>query len=260
MENHPRGVLGCVVYWYGMSKGLIKTVFIRTLPIMTGYVFLGIGFGVLLQKAGYGWVWALVMAISMYSGTMQYLGVDLLSSGASVITAAVMALVVNARYIFYGIPMIDRFKGAGWKKPMLIFGLTDENFALLCSTEAPEGSDDHLYCFLVSVFDQAYWIIGCVLGVLLGSAMRFNTQGIEFIMTALFVTIFVDQWRETKNHIPAILGVGITLACLLIFGEQSFLIPAMVIITLTLSLGRKYISGRGEVKNEVEDEGNDMMP
>ena len=233
---------------------------------MTGYVVLGIGFGVLLQKAGYSWIWALVMGLTMYSGTMQYVGVDLLSSGASIITTAVMALVVNARYIFYGLPMIDRYKNSGWKKPWLIFGLTDENFALLCSTEAPEGSSDHLYCLLVTIFDHCYWMIGCVLGVLLGSAMKFNTTGIEFVMTALFITVFVDQWRETKQHLPALSGIGVTFICLLIFGKENFLIPSMVLIVVVLSLFRKKIDTGAKVagvsiaEQELTEEKEDMMP
>lgn len=247
-----------------MSKKLLKTVFIRTIPIMTGYVVLGIGFGVLLQKAGYSWIWALVMGLTMYSGTMQYVGVDLLSSGASVITTAIMALVVNARYIFYGLPMIDRYKNSGWKKPWLIFGLTDENFALLCSTEPPEGSSDHLYCLLVTIFDHCYWMIGCVLGVLLGSAMKFNTTGIEFVMTALFITVFVDQWRETNNHIPALSGIVVTLICLLIFGKDNFLIPAMLLIVVVLALGRKYIEAAPSASEasmeEINKQEEDMMP
>jgi len=249
-----------------MSKKLLKTVFIRTIPIMTGYVVLGIGFGVLLQKAGYSWIWALLMGLTMYSGTMQYVGVDLLSSGASVITTAIMALVVNARYIFYGLPMIDRYKNSGWKKPWLIFGLTDENFALLCSTEPPEGSSDHLYCLLVTIFDHCYWMIGCVLGVLLGSAMKFNTTGIEFVMTALFITVFVDQWRESKNHIPALSGIAVTLICLLIFGKDNFLIPAMVLIVVVLALGRRFIESTEQGQDisagvkENLGEKEDMMP
>ena len=249
-----------------MSKKLLKTVFIRTIPIMTGYVVLGIGFGVLLQKAGYSWIWALLMGLTMYSGTMQYVGVDLLSSGASVITTAIMALVVNARYIFYGLPMIDRYKNSGWKKPWLIFGLTDENFALLCSTEPPEGSSDHLYCLLVTIFDHCYWMIGCVLGVLLGSAMKFNTAGIEFVMTALFITVFVDQWRETKNHIPALSGIAVTLICLLIFGKDNFLIPAMLLIVVVLALGRRFIESTEQEQDisagvkENLGEKEDMMP
>lgn len=211
---------------------------------------LGIGFGVLLQKAGYSWLWALFMAIFVYSGTMQYVGVDLLASGASLITAAIMAVAVNARYIFYGIPMIERYKGSGWKKFLLIFGLTDENFALLCSTEAPEGSSDHLYCLLVTIFDQLYWTIGCILGVILGSAMKFNTAGIEFVMTALFITIFVDQWNETKNHISALTGIFSTFICLLIFGKENFLIPSMVLIVSVLAVGRRFIERENENKNE----------
>ena len=223
---------------------LLKVVLIRTLPIMTGYVVLGIGFGVLLQKAGYSWPWAFFMSLTILSGTMQYVGVDLLSSGASLITTALVALAVNARYIFYGVSSIDRYKGAGWMKPYLIFTLTDENFALICSTEAPEGVDPHFYAFVVSAFDQSYWIIGSVIGVLLGEALPFDTTGIEFVMTALFATVVVDQWKEVKNHIPVLCGAGLSILFLALLGPDRFLIPALIGIALALSLGRRWIDGR----------------
>ena len=217
---------------------------IRTLPILTGYVALGIGFGVLLQKAGYSWPWAFFMSLTILSGTMQYVGVDLLSSGASLITTALVAIAVNARYIFYGVSTIDRYKGAGWMKPYLIFALTDENFALICSTEPPEGVDPHFYAFLVSLFDQSYWIIGSVIGVLLGEALPFDTTGIEFVMTALFATVVVDQWKEEKNHIPVLSGLVISIVCLAVFGPDRFLIPALAGIALALSFGRRWIDER----------------
>ncbi|MCR4669451.1 MAG: AzlC family ABC transporter permease [Clostridia bacterium] len=211
---------------------------------MTGYVVLGIGFGVLLQKAGYSWPWAFFMSLTILSGTMQYVGVDLLSSGASLISTALMALAVNARYIFYGVSTIDRYKGAGWMKPYLIFTLTDENFALICSTEPPEGVDPHFYAFVVSAFDQSYWIIGSVIGVLLGGALPFDSTGIEFVMTALFATVVVDQWREEKNHIPVLCGAGLSALCLAVFGPDRFLIPALAGIALVLSFGRRWIDER----------------
>ena len=223
---------------------LLKTVIIRTLPIMTGYVVLGIGFGVLLQKAGYSWPWAFFMSLTILSGTMQYVGVDLLSSGASLITTALVAIAVNARYIFYGVSTIDRYKGAGWMKPYLIFTLTDENFALICSTEPPEGVDPHFYAFPVSAFDQSYWIIGSVIGVLLGSALPFDSTGIEFVMTALFATVVVDQWREVRNHIPVLCGAGLSILSLVLFGPERFLIPALAGIALVLSFGRRWIDER----------------
>ena len=227
-----------------MTLPLLKTVLVRTLPILTGYVVLGIGFGVLLANAGYSWIWAFFMSLTILSGTMQYLGVSLLASGASVISTAIMALAVNARYIFYGISSIERYKGAGWMKPYLIHTLTDENFALICSTEPPEGVDPHFYAFIVSLFDQSYWIIGSVLGALMGKALPFDSTGIEFVMTALFATVVVDQWKEEKNHIPVLCGLGLAAASLVIFGPEKFLIPALIGITLALSLGRRWIDGR----------------
>ncbi|MBR3053415.1 MAG: AzlC family ABC transporter permease [Firmicutes bacterium] len=227
-----------------LTLPLLKTVLVRTLPILTGYVVLGIGFGVLLANAGYSWIWAFFMSLTILSGTMQYLGVSLLASGASVISTAIMALAVNARYIFYGISSIERYKGAGWMKPYLIHTLTDENFALICSTEPPEGVDPHFYAFIVSLFDQSYWIIGSVLGALMGKALPFDSTGIEFVMTALFATVVVDQWKEEKNHIPVLCGLGLAAASLVIFGPEKFLIPALIGITLALSLGRRWIDGR----------------
>lgn len=187
--------------------------------------------------------WAFVMSLTIYSGTMEYMAVDLLSSGASVITTAIMAIVVNARYMFYGISMIDRYKGTGWMKPYLIFGLTDENYALLTGTEAPEGSDYGTYSLLVSFFDQMYWIIGSVLGVLIGSRVTFSTDGVEFVMTALFVTVFTEQWRSTKNHTAALTGVVTTLIWLFLLGQDRFLIPSMISITLLLAAGRRFVEG-----------------
>ena len=227
-----------------LTLPLLKTVLVRTLPILTGYVVLGIGFGVLLANAGYSWIWAFFMSLTILSGTMQYLGVSLLASGASVISTAIMALAVNARYIFYGISSIERYKGAGWMKPYLIHTLTDENFALICSTDPPEGVDPHFYAFIVSLFDQSYWIIGSVLGALMGKALPFDSTGIEFVMTTLFATVVVDQWKEEKNHIPVLCGLGLAAASLVIFGPEKFLIPALIGITLALSLGRRWIDGR----------------
>lgn len=237
-----------------MSKtALIKYVIIRTLPILTGYVVLGIGFGILLEKAGYNILWAVVMAITIFSGTIQYVGIDLLTSGASLITAAIVTLMVNARYIFYGVATVDRYKTAGLKKYYMIFGLTDESYALICANRFPRGVNRHTYDFLVTLFDHLYWIIGCCLGALIGSKLTIDTTGVEFVMTALFTTIFVDQWRETKEHIPAITGVSVTVLCLIIFGPDNFLIPAMIIITTILTITRSIITRHGWIKT-MEDE------
>lgn len=215
-------------------KKTVKLAFLKSLPVMAGYIVLGIGFGILLKDAGYGLIWSFLMSLTIYAGSMQYVGVSLLTAGASLITVALTTLMVNARHLFYGLSMVEKYKGAGKKKPYLIFSLTDETYSLLCSDDIPEGVQRHGYQFFVSLFDQSYWILGSVLGSLLGTILPFDTAGIDFSMTALFVTVFVEQWLTAKNHLPAIIGLAASIACLLIFGADSFLLPTMIVITLAL--------------------------
>ena len=218
-----------------MNKKLCRDAFAATLPVLSGYVVLGTGFGILLQSKGFGLPWAVAMSVFIYAGSMQYLAVDLLAGGAGLISAALTTLMVNARHLFYGISMIGRYKDTGWRKPYLIFGLTDETYSLNC---AGEKSKD--YYFLVTLFNQIYWVAGSALGAVLGSVLPFSTEGIDFSLTALFITVFVEQWRSTRDHIPALIGVGASVGCLAVFGPGNFLIPAMVIITAALALyGRK---------------------
>lgn len=229
---------------------LIKAAFTKSLPVMAGYIVLGIGFGILLKKAGYGWFWAFLMSFTIYAGSMQYVAVSLLTSGASLISTAITTLMVNARHLFYGVSMIDKYKDAGPKKPYLIFALTDETYSLLCGEEQPEGLDFHWYSFFVSLFDQCYWVIGSVLGSILGTMITFDTAGIDFSMTALFVTVFVEQWLTTKNHLPAIAGLACSVVCLLFFGAENFLIPTMIAITIVLFLCRNVMEKEGGKKHE----------
>lgn len=231
------------------SKG-IKIAFIKSLPVMAGYIVLGIGFGILLKKAGYGLFWAFLMSFTIYAGSMQYVAVSLLTSGASLISAALTTLMVNARHLFYGVSMIDKYKGAGAKKPYLIFALTDETYSLLCGEEQPEKIDFFWYSFFVSLFNQCYWILGSVLGSALGTLIAFDTAGIDFSMTALFVTVFVEQWITTKNHLPAIAGLACSVVCLLFFGADSFLIPTMISITVVLFLCRDIMEKEGGATHE----------
>ena len=222
-----------------MKQKLLKTAFLSSLPVMAGYLVLGTGFGILLQSKGYGLLWALAMSVFIYAGSMQYLAVDLLSGGASLITAALTTLMVNARHLFYGVSMIDKYKNAGKHKPYLIFALTDETYSLNCGS-LPEGVEDpSRYYFLVSLFNQFYWVSGSAIGSLLGTVLPFSTEGIDFSLTALFVTVFVEQWKSAHDHIPAIIGVGSAVVCLLVFGADNFLIPTMVLITLALTAYRK---------------------
>ena len=224
-----------------INSRLLKTVFVKTLPVMAGYIVLGLGFGVLLEKNGYGIWWALAMSLFIYAGSMQYVTISLLTSGATLISAALTTLLVIARHLFYGFSMVEKYKNAGKKKPYLMFALTDETYSLVCNGDYPEDTDPHTYCFWVSVFNQCYWVLGSVLGSLIGAAITFDTTGIDFAMTALFVTVFVEQWLGTKNHIPALMGVVSSVVCLLIFGSDNFLIPSMIAITVVLSLSRTIL-------------------
>lgn len=219
----------------------VRYAFRRSLPVMAGYVVLGTGFGILLETKGYSVWWALAMSAFIYAGSMQYVAIDLLAGGASLISAAVMTLMVNARHLFYGISMIDRYKETGKKKPYLIFSLTDETYSLVCSGDVPEGVDQKKYFFWVSLFNQCYWVAGSLLGALLGSFLNFNTAGIDFSMTALFLVVFIEQWKSTTNHLSALAGVGISIICLFIFGADQFLIPSMILITGFLALFRRKL-------------------
>ena len=230
-----------------LKRKTIRQAFVRSIPVMAGYVVLGIGFGVLMHAAGYGLLWTLAMSLLIYAGSMQYVGVGLLSGGASVVTAILTTVMVNARHLFYSISMIRVYRDSGRLKPYLIFALTDETYSLLCDGEVPEGADAELYRVLVSAFDHSYWVIGSVLGSLLGAVLPFSTEGIEFSMTALFLTSFVEQWVKKDNRIPALTGLGATLLSLAVFGPERFLIPAMLLITLVLSLLRGHL-GRGEAE------------
>lgn len=223
-----------------------KYAFVRSLPIMAGYIVLGLGFGVLLQSKSYGVGWALAMGGLIYAGSMQYVAIDLLAGGASLISAALMTLMVNARHLFYGISMLERYKDTGAVKPYLIFALTDETYSVVCSGDVPDGVDRKKYYFWVSLLDQFYWVVGCVAGALLGSVLPFDTTGIDFSMTALFLVVMVEQWRSTRDHTPALVGLGVSLVCLLIFGSSNFLIPSMIGITVVLTLLRGTMEKRKE--------------
>ena len=222
------------------NTSLIKKTFLDTLPVMTGYLVLGMGFGIVLKTEGYSVWWALAMSIFIYAGSMQYLTVSVLTSGASLIATAITTLMVNARHLFYGIFMIDKYKGAGAKKPYMIFALTDETYSLVCSRETVNPKEQHTYYFMVSLFNQIYWVTGSVIGSLLGSVIPFSVEGIDFALTALFITIFVEQWLSTGKHAPAVIGVVVSVACGLIFGADNFLIPSMCMITIAVTILKKW--------------------
>ncbi|MBQ9268879.1 MAG: AzlC family ABC transporter permease [Oscillospiraceae bacterium] len=223
-----------------MNAKTARLAFVASIPVMAGYLVLGAGFGVLLQDRGHGFFWAFLMSLSIYAGSLQYASLDLISGGASLITTALMTLMINARHFFYGLSMLDRYQDAGKEKPYLIFSLTDETYSLMCAP-VPEGADPRRFRLLVSVFDHCYWVLGSVIGGLLGPVLPFNTKGLDFAMTALFTVIFLEQWLSSKNHAAALLGLGITAVCLAVLGPDRFVIPSMVLITLTLATLRRRL-------------------
>ena len=221
------------------NKSIRKKAFAATLPIMAGYLVLGMGFGIILRSKGYGAIWAFAMSTVIYAGSMQYLTIDLICGGAGLLTTALTTLMVNARHLFYGISMVDKYKNAGKAKPYMIYALSDETYSLVCVDMDMEEGERNKFCLLVTALDQFYWVLGSVLGSLLGAVLEFNTEGLDFALTALFVTVFVEQWLSTKDHAAALVGLAATVLCLVIFGSGSFLIPSMVAITLALTLMRK---------------------
>lgn len=218
-----------------MNIKIIKEAFYKTLPILAGYLVIGFGFGMLLRQSGYGLIWALAMSFFIYAGSMQYVGISLISAPASLLTTIFTTLIVNARHIFYSISMIKKYQKANKFRPYLIFALTDETYALIVS-DTEKDSKDYLHFFVLSLLNHSYWIIGTVLGSLFAKVLPFNVFGLEFSMTALFIAAFVQQWQDNKNKISAVVGIIITLISRIIFGSNVFLIPAMIGIIITLIL------------------------
>lgn len=212
-----------------------RKAFEASIPVMAGYLVLGAAFGILMADKGFSFWWALLMSTVIYAGSMQFVAVDLLTGGASLISTALVTLLVNARHLFYGISMLDKYRGTGKAAPYLIFSLTDETYALVCS-KPPQDVNPKKYDLWISLLDQFYWIAGSLTGSLIGSLLTIDTTGIDFAMTALFVVIFTGQLLETDDYVPACIGVGVSLFCLLIFGASAFLIPSMLGITLLLVL------------------------
>ena len=222
----------------GKRRTALRAAWPLTVPVMLGYIFLGIAYGVLLSNRGYGAGWAALTSVCIYAGSMQFVAVDLLAGGFQLASAALLTLMVNARHLFYGLSMLDRFKGMGGKKPYLIFSLSDETYSLLCAAEPPAGVDRGWFFFWISLLNQGYWVLGSVAGGLLGAALPFDTTGIDFAMTALFVVIYVEQWEKSKSHLPALTGVAVTAVCLLV--ARDYFIPLSLCVILLLLLACRH--------------------
>ena len=212
----------------------VRFAFTQTIPVMLGYLFLGIAFGLMMQDAGYSFWWAFFSSVCIYAGSMQFVLVTLLTSGASLLYAAIMTLFINGRHLFYGLSFIEKFRGMGKRYPYMVFSLTDETYSVLCSLKVPERLDEKRVSLLISLLDHLYWVMGSVLGGMVGQFIKFDTTGIDFSMTALFVVIVLNQWLDSKEHRPALIGAVLGILCLLLFGPDKFLLPALTFTALVL--------------------------
>lgn len=229
----------------------LKAAFPHTLPVFAGFTFLGIAYGILMNSKGYGFGWTVLVSLLVFAGSAQYIAITFLTTVFNPVYALLMTLMVNARHLFYGISLLSKYKNSGKLKPYLIFGLCDETFSIVSSTEPPEGVDRNWFNFFITVLDHSYWVLGSAIGSLVGSLVTFNTKGLDFVLTALFVVIFVGQWKTQKNHLPAIIGVLCSVVCLLIFGQSRFIIPSMIAILAALTLFKNGI-GKAAIPKEEE--------
>lgn len=207
-----------------------------TIPICIGFLFLGISYGFFMHSKGFSFLYPVLMSLFIFAGSMEFVTVNLLLTAFNPLSAFLLALMVNARHLFYGISMLDKYKNTGLKKPYLIYGMCDESFSINCTVTPPADVDKGWFMLFVTLLNQIYWVAGAALGSLLGSVISFDTTGIEFVMTALFVVMFINQWEETDNHRSALTGVFCSMVCLFLFGAHHFIIPAMALIIACFSL------------------------
>ena len=226
-----------------MDKRALRAAFPHTIPVLMGYLAIGLVFGWMLSAIGYGPVWAGAMSLTVYAGSGQYLGVNLLEQANPLLQVALLTLIINFRHLVYGLSMLEKFKGMGWRKIYMIFALTDETYALLAGVQPPEDVDEKRFYFWISLLNHLYWIAGSLIGAIAGSLITINTEGIDFAMTALFIVIAIGQWKSSTQHFSAFLGAGGTLACLLLFGSENghFLVPALAVLVAGLLLARPVL-------------------
>lgn len=223
----------------------LSTAFPHTLPILAGFLFLGMTYGIYMRVSGFSAWYPMVMSLTIFAGSMEFVACNLLLGAFNPLQALMLTLMINARHLFYGISMLDKYKGTGRKKFYLIFGMCDESFSINYTASIPADVDKGWFMFFVNLLNQCYWFLGATLGALCGSLIHFNTEGLDFVMTAMFVVIFMEQWMKDKNHIPALLGLGLSLLCLIAFGADSFMLPAMLTILLGLTAARFHLE-KGE--------------
>ena len=224
-----------------MKMKALKAAFPHTIPIFAGFWFLGPAYGIYMNVSGFSFWYPMLMSLTIFGGSLEFVAVSMLLAPFAPLQTFVMTLMIQARHLFYGISMLDRFKGMGWKKYYLIFGMCDETFSINYTAKIPEGVDRGWFYFFVTLLNHFYWFSGATIGGLMGNLIHFNTEGLSFVMTAMFVVIFMEQWLKEKHHASAWIGLAGSAGCLLIFGAESFMIPTMICILVMLTIFRKPI-------------------
>lgn len=224
-----------------MRRKALKAAFPCTIPIFTGFWFLGLAYGVYMKVSGFSFVYPMLMSLLIFGGSLEFVTVEMLLSPFAPLQVFLMALLIQARHLFYGISMLGKFKGTGWKKFFLIFGMCDETFSVNYTAKIPEGVDKGWFVLWVTFLNQFYWVSAATTGGLIGSLLKFDTTGISFVMTAMFVVIFLEQWLKEKNHVSSLMGIAVSVLCLICFGADSFMLPTMAAIVLLLTLSRKKL-------------------
>ncbi|MBD5523285.1 MAG: azaleucine resistance protein AzlC [Lachnospiraceae bacterium] len=229
-------------------KEAFKAAFPHTIPIFAGFWFLGMTYGIYMNVSGFSFLYPMFMSLTIFAGSVEFVAVSLLLGAFNPLQALAMTLMINARHLFYGISMLDKYRGNGLKDIYLIFGMCDESFSINYTADIPEGIDRGWFMFFVTLLNQCYWVFGATLGGIFGSLIHFNTEGLDFVMTAMFVVIFMEQWMKEKSHISAFVGLGVSLLCLIAFGADDFIIPAMIGILGVLTLLRAPLEKETEVR------------
>lgn len=229
-----------------MRKKALKAAFPHTIPIMMGFLFLGMTYGIYMNVSGFSFWYPFLMSLTIFAGSMEFVTVNLLLGAFHPLQALLMTLMINARHLFYGISMLDKYKGTGLKKLYLIFGMCDESFSINYTADIPDDVDKGWFMTWVTILNQFYWVLGATLGGIFGSFIHFNTEGLEFVMTALFVVIFLEQWLKDKNHTSAVVGLIVSVLCLVLFGKDDFIIPSMLGILGVMTIFRKPLEKGGE--------------
>ena len=236
----------CPMNRYERQLRALRAAFPYTIPIFAGFWFLGMTYGIYMNVSGFSFVYPMLMSLTIFAGSVEFVTVNLLLGSFNPIQALLLTLMINARHLFYGLSMLDRFRGLGWKKLYLIYGMCDESFSINYTAQIPEGVDRGWFYFFVTLLNHFYWFSGSTLGGIFGGLIQFDTEGLDFVMTAMFVVIFLEQWLKDQNHTSALVGIGASVACLLLFGADDFMIPAMLAILGVLTLLRGPLERGGE--------------